>query len=220
MCASSVCTRLGVDHRADIGGQPGRIAEREFPHRTLQHLQHAVGNVFLQAQHAQRRAALAGAVERGHQHVLHHLLRQRGRIDHHRVLAAGLGDQRNLARHASAGASVRWMSCATSVEPVNITPRTRASPMSCVPTVSPRPGQKLQRRARNAGLVQQLYRMRRDQRRLLGGLCEHGVAGGERGAHLADEDRERKIPRADADYRPKRLGLVDICELGLRICCA
>ena len=89
--------RLGVDHRADVSGQPARIAEREFLHRALQHLQYTVRNVFLQAQHAQRRAALAGAVERGYQHVLHHLLGQRGRIDHHRVLAAGFGNQHDLA---------------------------------------------------------------------------------------------------------------------------
>ena len=30
---------LGIDHRADIGGQPGRIPKREFLHRVLQHLQ-------------------------------------------------------------------------------------------------------------------------------------------------------------------------------------
>ena len=70
--------RVGVDHRADVSGQPARIAEREFLHRALQHLQYTVRNVFLQAQHAERRAALAGAVERGYQHVLHHLLDSRG----------------------------------------------------------------------------------------------------------------------------------------------
>ncbi len=68
---------LGIDQRPDISGQPGRIPKRELPHGVLQHLQQAIGNVFLQAQYTQGRAALAGAVERGHQHVLHHLLRPR-----------------------------------------------------------------------------------------------------------------------------------------------
>ena len=57
----------------------------------------------------------------------------------------------------------------------------------------------MQRLDRHAGGVQDAHGLRRDQRRLLGRLGDHGIAGGERGAHLAEEDRERKIPRADAD---------------------
>src|SRR5262245_54942460 len=38
-----------------------------------------------------------------------------------------------------------------------------------------------------------------DQRRLLGRLRHHGVAGDEPCAYLAEEDGERKIPRTDAD---------------------
>ncbi len=57
----------------------------------------------------------------------------------------------------------------------------------------------LQHARRHARLVQNAHRLGRDQRRLLGRLRHHGVAGDERGAHLAEKDRERKIPRADAD---------------------
>ena len=40
-----------------------------------------------------------------------------------------------------------------------------------------------------------------DERRLLRGLGDHGIAGGERRGDLAGEDREREIPRADAHER-------------------
>ena len=49
--------------------------------------------------------------------------------------------------------------------------------------------------------MQQRDRLACDPRRLLGRLGEDGVAGGERRRDLAGEDRERKIPRADADER-------------------
>ena len=56
-----------------------------------------IGDLFLQAKHAQGGAALAGAVERGSQHVDHYLLGERRRIDDHRVHPAGFGDQRRRA---------------------------------------------------------------------------------------------------------------------------
>ena len=57
----------------------------------------------------------------------------------------------------------------------------------------------LQRRRRNAGFVQQRDGASGNKRRLLGRLGDHGVAGDERGADLAEKDREGKIPRTDAD---------------------
>ena len=43
-----------------------------------------------------------------------------------------------------------------------------------------------------------------DQRRFLGGLGQHRIAGDQRGSDLAGEDRQREIPRADADDRTER----------------
>ena len=43
-----------------------------------------------------------------------------------------------------------------------------------------------------------------DERRLLGGLGDHGIAGRERGGDLAHEDRERKVPGTDADDEAER----------------
>src|SRR6185312_15655859 len=63
-------------------------------------------------------------------------------------------------------------------------------------------GQERERLGRHAGLVQKAHRERSHERRLLGGLREHGVARGECRRHLAHEDREREIPRTDAGERP------------------
>ena len=57
----------------------------------------------------------------------------------------------------------------------------------------------MERARRHAGGVQQLHRFKSDERRLLGGLRHHRVAGGERSRDLAGENRQWKIPRADAD---------------------
>ena len=66
--------------------------------------------------------------------------------------------------------------------------------------------QQLQHVVRHAGLVQQRDGAGGDQRRLLGRLGEHGVAGDERGGDLAGEDRQREIPRRDAGDDAPRLG--------------
>ena len=56
-----------------------------------------------------------------------------------------------------------------------------------------------QRIGRHAGLVQQRNHGLRHRRRLLGRLGGDAVAGHQRGDHLAGEDGQREIPRADAD---------------------
>src|SRR6266436_5947538 len=55
--------------------------------------------------------------------------------------------------------------------------------------------QEMQDVAGNPGLVQQPVRGGADQRGLLGGLGDDGVAGGERRRDLSEENGERKIPR-------------------------
>ena len=52
---------------------------------------------------------------------------------------------------------------------------------------------------RHAGFVQQLDGEGGDQWRLFGRLGDDGIAGGQRRGDLADENRQREIPRADAD---------------------
>ena len=162
----------------------------------------AIGDVVLQAQHAQRRAALARAVERRREHVGHHLLGQRGAVDDHRVLAAGLGDRAPDRR--ARGASARSMSRATSVEPVNSTPAMRGSATSAAPTVSPRPGSNCSAAGGTPARCK-----RRTAAAAISGVCSAGFAStGLPAASAAltwpDEDRERKIPRRDAGDRPAR----------------
>ena len=66
-----------VDHRADVGAQALGVAQAVFGHGALEHVDHSIRHVFLHTQHAQCRAALAGAVEgRGH-HIDHHLFSER-----------------------------------------------------------------------------------------------------------------------------------------------
>ena len=122
-----------------------------------------------------------------------------------RILPAGFGDQRHgLPSDPSRPASCRWISRATSVEPVNITPRTRASATSARAD-APSPGSSCSASARHARLdAAARTASRGDQRGFLGRLGEHGIAGRQRGGDLAGEDRQRKIPRADAGHRPER----------------
>jgi hypothetical protein len=69
--------RFNRDDRTHIGRQPVGIANAELGRGALQHRQDSVGDVLLQAEHAQRRTALTGRIEgRGHG-ILHQLLRQR-----------------------------------------------------------------------------------------------------------------------------------------------
>ena len=84
-----------VNHRADVGVHAVRVAHDPFAHGVLDHVHHALRAVFLQAQQAQCRTALAGGIERRRQHVAHQLLGQRRRVGHQRVLAAGFSNQRN-----------------------------------------------------------------------------------------------------------------------------
>ena len=78
-------------------------------------------------------------------------------------------------------------------------------------------GKKRKRLARRPGLVQDADRFGRDQRRLLRRLGDDRIARRERRGDLPGEDRQRKIPRADAGddaergrrtraQRPRRLG--------------
>ena len=84
-----------VDHRTDMGRRIARIAEHQFARRARDHLEDTVGDILLHAEQPQRRAALAGGAEHRADHVVGHLLGQRGGIDDHRVDAAGLGDERH-----------------------------------------------------------------------------------------------------------------------------
>ena len=116
--------RFRGDHRADVDRELARIADLELGHRALQHVEHAVGDIVLQAEDAQGRTALAGRIESRRQDVDDDLFGERRGIDHHRVEAAGLGDEgqgRAAAGEAARRAPFR-SARATGVEPVKTTP--------------------------------------------------------------------------------------------------
>ena len=136
--------------------------------------------------------------EGGAEDVRHHLLGERRTVDDQRIAPPRLGDQRDR-------------------------PAIRAEPFRERALNDPRDlgrtgeqhagdlGMSDQRRAhgavagqqsnglfRRARFMQHANRFGRHQRRLLGGLGDDDVARRQRGARLSGEDREGKVPRADA----------------------
>ncbi len=184
-----------VDHRADIGARIGRIADDQRVHRPLEHRQHAVGDILLQQQQAQRRTALAGRAEGAGDDVDDDLFGQCGRIDDHRVDPAGLGDQRHqrarLVGEQGAGDAARGRGRAGEGDAHD--PRVADQRFANLGAAGDEP----QHIGRDAGLVRQRHRRGGDARRLRRRLGDDGVAGGQRGGDLAEEDRQREIPRRD-----------------------
>jgi len=196
---------FGIDHRAHVGVQLIGAAQAQLGHGAGQHLQHAVGGLFLHAQHAQGRAALAGTVEGRGQHVGDHLLDQGGRVHDHRVLTTGLCDQRYRATAGAQAAGqlalqqARHLGGAREHHPLHPLVGHQGRPHGFTAA-----GQQLQHGVGHAGLAQQTHGLRGQQGGLLGRLGQHRVAGGQGGGHLAGEDGQRKVPGADADHRAQR----------------
>ena len=187
---------LGIDHRPDMGGGIARVADRKFARGARDHLDHAVGDVVLHEQQPQRRAALAGGAERRRHDIVGDLLGQCGGIDDHRIDAAGFRDQRHDRAVLGGERAVdRSRDLGRAGEDdaghVGMRHQRRAD--------GPVARHQMQRGGGHAGLVQQADGLGRDQRRLLGGLCHHRIAGHQRRRDLAHEDRQRKIPRRYRD---------------------
>ena len=98
----------------------------------------------------------------------------------------------------SLAASAWLIARPTSVEPVKQTPAVRGvgDESGADRAVA---GHEMERGRRHAGLMQERHRAGGNERRLFRRLRHDRIAGGERAAHLAEKDRQRKIPRADAD---------------------
>ncbi|TLD45900.1 MAG: hypothetical protein FAZ92_01836 [Accumulibacter sp.] len=185
-----------VDHRPDVGVQIGRVADAQFLHGASEQFAHPVGDVGLDEQHAQRRAALAGGVESRGDDVANDLFRQRRGIGDQRVLTAGLGDQRQqraVLRGERAGDQPCHLGRAGEGNAGALAAGDQSRTDASVA------GQEGERSGGDAGTVQQFDRQRRHQRRLLRRLGDDAVACGERRRDLADEDGEGEVPRADAD---------------------
>ena len=188
--------RLVVDDRSDVGGEVPRIADAKLVDRTEQHLEDAFLHLALDVEDAQRRAPLAGALERGGDDVAHRLLGQCGGVDNHRVQPSGLGDERRIGREVLGHGAVdapggRGRSREAHAVDARVACERRPHRRAVA-------GQELHRVARNPRFVHEGDRPRRDERRLLGRLGQHRVAGGQRREDLPREDREREVPRRDA----------------------
>ena len=194
-------TRLGSsrDHRTHIGGQLRGIPDDHAAHGAGKHRDDAVGDLLLQVQHAQRRAALAGTGEGRGDGIIDHLFRQRGGIHHHGIHPARLGDQRQdrpialCERAVDGGGRGRGTGEGdTGKRRVGEGHRPEGRPVG---------GGELQHRGRHAGLVQQPGHRVRHQGCCGGRLCHHAVAGCQGCGDLAGEYRQREVPRADAHER-------------------
>ena len=202
----------GVDHRADVRGQESRVADAELVHGAGDHVDHAAGDVLLQKQDAQGRAALAGTLEGRGEHVASHLLGQGAGIDDHGVLAAGLGDQgrdRAVAGGERPVDHLRRLGGAGYRDAGDARVARERTADGAAPA-----RQQMQGLVGHPGLVHQAHGTRGDEGRRLGRLGEDGVAGGQRRRHLAGEDRQREVPRADAqeDAAPAQYELVALAR--------
>ena len=198
-CASAVITGpISVSSRSGRPTRSSPIAPRSIPSRRS-----AISSCTSRTRSAEQR--WPATFECRGDDVGHGLLRQR---------RANPRSSRSVRRFRRSAESVRrrieppGQSCAgstapTSVEPVNTTP---ACPDVGDQRRADRPvaRQQLQRAAWHPRLVQQPHGGGRDQRRLLRRLRQHDIAGRQRGGDLPDEDRQRKVPRADATTGPER----------------
>ena len=191
---------LDVDHRPDVGGRIGRIADDQLVHRPAQHVEDRRGDVLVQAQQAQGRAALAGGEEGRGDDVGDHLFGQGGGVHQHGVETAGLGDQGDERARLvfeqgagdAPGAGGRAGEGDAGHARVGDQGRADLGPA----------GDQLQHLAGNAGLEGQAHGVGGDQRRLRRRLGDHRVSGRQRGGDLAQEDGQREVPRADAGEHP------------------
>ena len=197
-----------IDYRPDIGRRVQRIADGQGAHGSGQHGDDDVGDLLLQIQHPQRRAALPGALERRDDHVVDDLFRQRGGVDQHDVLAAGLRDQGHDGPIPPGELPVDEGGCFHGPRKGDTGDTRVADEWAANPGAVT--GQQVQHALGHARLVQQAYRFGSDQRRLLRWFGRDAVAGRKRGADLAHEDCQGKVPRADTgeDTAPVQAQLV------------
>ena len=188
---------FAINHRADVGGKRPGVAHRQFIHRARQHLQHRGGDILLQEQAAQGRAALPGRLERRGQNIAHRLFGQGGAVNQHGVEAAGFGDQR---RTGSKVAGHRGPYQPGGVGGAGKGHASHAWVSGQGGTGRPIAGQELQRGGGNPGLMQQANGKGGDQRGLFGGFGQHAIASRQSGGDLAGKDGEREVPRADTGH--------------------
>ena len=104
----------------------------------------------------------------------------------------------------------------TSVDPVKTILRTFGCVTKRSPTTEPRPGSTWNRCSGRPDSSASSPSRMRGQRRPVGGLQQHGVAGGERGREPPRRDRHREVPRHDHADDAERLVEGDVEPAGDR----
>ena len=93
----------------------------------------------------------------------------------------------------------------TAVEPVKAILRTPGCAARCSPATRPGAGHDVDDAGRDARLDHQLGQPQRRERRQLGRLHDHAVAGGEGRAHLPAAEHQREVPGHDGADHAQRL---------------
>ena len=196
ICASSRCLRLAVDDRADMDA--GSRGSPIFSSRAAPAIISIMRSATSSCTHSSRSAEQRWPAERKAEVTTSSATCSGSAVASTIMALMPPVSAISGTIGPSLAASARLIDRATSVEPVKTTPATSRCATSAAPTLAVA-GDEMQRARRHAGLVQEPHGRGGDQRRLLGGLRDDGVAGHQRRRDLAEEDRERKIPRRDRD---------------------
>ena len=180
----------GIPGVAD-GEARGGIAELTAEHLVLVHLGLADGQ-------ARRRALLAVVAEGRADEIADGLISIRERRDDHRVLAARLGEEREVRSPREEPA--RRLDRAGEDDGVHA--RVGDEPAAHVAVGTRQEGERL---AWNAGVPEGLGEMPADQHGLGRGLEDDAIARGERGEHAARGDGQREVPGRRHDHDAERL---------------
>ncbi len=203
------CPRSGINCRANVGRQVFWIANDQFVHIARQQVERPRLDFRLHTQQTQCGTTLSGTVESRVDAVVNDLLGQRRTVHEHRVLTAGLRDQRADRANALGQRLVNGLSDAgRSGEYDAGNPGIRDGATTNQGTG---PWDKMQHIGRHTGLVHQLHGPVGDQRCRRRRFREHGIPRGQCGGNLARKYCQREVPGTDADKdtsAPQAIGVV------------
>ena len=190
--------RLGfrIDHRPDMGGDIARIAHAQFGRRADQHVERGRENVLLQTEKTQGRTALAGGPEGRGENVVGRLFEKRGRIDDHRIDAAGFGDQRDDRAAPRAQSALDFLRRLDRTGEGHARHARIGDQLGAERAIAGRADQSAVRQSRRR---ENFRRRKGDARGLFRGFRHYAISRRERRRDLAGKNGEGKIPRRNAD---------------------
>ena len=192
----------GLDDRADHRREVGRRPDPQAAHGVGEPApeRRVVVQRRLDDGQARRRALLPGVAERRAHEVAQGEVEVGGLADHHRVLAARLGDQ--AQRRLPVEEHPRRLVGAGEGDGVDVGVGDEM-PADVVVGAA----HELDDVGRHARLVDVAHQLDRRGDRLGGRLEQHGVAGGEGGDDAVGRDRDREVPRSGDEHDAERVGV-------------